>query len=96
MRLSKEEIEKIKKTVEKNFGEAKVYLFGSRLDDSKKGGDIDLFIIPSNTENLLQKKIKTIAKLERILYKPVDIVVHKNYNRDIEQEALKGIKLYKF
>ena len=93
MRLSKEEVEIIKRVVKQNFGEAKVYLFGSRLNENKRGGDIDLFIISSNNQNLLEKKIKTISKLERVLYKPVDIVVHKNYDKAIEQEALKGIEL---
>ena len=93
MRLSKEEIEKIKEIVTENFGEAKIYLFGSRLDESKRGGDIDLFIIPTDNSALYEKKIKTIAKLERVLSKPIDIVVHKNYERPIEKEALKGVEL---
>ncbi len=90
MRLKTKEIRAIKLTVLETFGEAKIYLFGSRLDDSKKGGDIDLFIIPKNRNNLLEKKIKTIAKLERELCKPVDIVIHKDFERDIEKKALEG------
>ena len=93
MRLSQEEIEIIKKTISQNFLEPIVYLFGSRLDDRKKGGDIDLYIISQDTEKLLQKKIKTISQLERALHKPVDIVVHRDFDKTIEQEALKGILL---
>jgi len=93
MQLNNNEIKKIKEIVALYFGEAKVYLFGSRLIMDKKGGDIDLFIVPKNSTNLFQKKIKTAAKLERILHKPVDIVVHKNFERPIEKEALKGIRL---
>ena len=89
MRLSEKEISIIRDTVFDIFGSAQIYLFGSRLDESKKGGDIDLFII-SNEHNLLEKKIKALAKLKRILHKPIDIVLHKDFDRIIEQEALQG------
>ncbi len=90
MRLSDKEIEIIKTTINDIFGEATIYLFGSRLNPNKKGGDIDLFVIAKDKSNLLQKKIKALSKLERALHKPVDIVIHRDFNREIEQEALKG------
>ena len=89
MRLSKKEVETIKKVINEFFIKPDIYLFGSRLDTSKKGGDIDLFII-SKDKDLLRKKVKAIARLERILNKPVDIVLHRDFQRVIEQEALKG------
>ena len=91
MRLKEQEVSIIKEIVTNFFDDVTIYLFGSRLDISKKGGDIDLFIISSD-ENLFEKKIKAIAKLKRLLHKPVDIVLHKDFNRAIEQEALKGIQ----
>jgi len=91
MRLKEQEIVLIKKTISEIFNDVSIYLFGSRLDDNKKGGDIDLFII-SNDENLFEKKIKALAKLQRILSKPIDIVLHRDFDREIEKEALKGIK----
>ena len=45
MRLDKKDADVIVSTIENIFGTVKVYLFGSRLDDDKKGGDIDLFIV---------------------------------------------------
>jgi len=93
MRLEKKEIVIIKEIVENIFGQTKIYLFGSRLNKSKKGGDIDLFIIPENRDTLYEKKIKAIARLERYLYKPIDIVVHKDFKREIEQEGLSGVLL---
>jgi predicted nucleotidyltransferase len=70
-----------------------VYIFGSRVDDTKKGGDIDIYIIPISKIELFKKKIRLKSKLEEILYKPIDIVVSKDKNRLIEQEALRGVML---
>jgi len=89
MRLENFEIEVIKKVILEIFGESEIRIFGSRLRD-KKGGDIDIFVIPKNRDNLFRKRIKASAKLENLLFKPVDIVVHYDFNRDIEKEAIKG------
>lgn len=93
MRLKEKEKEIIKATLLDIFGISKIYLFGSRVDDSKKGGDIDLYIIIEKKNNLYEKKITALSKLERLLYKPVDLVIHKDFSRDIEKEALNGILL---
>jgi len=91
MRLKNNEVDIIRKTISNIFDDATVYLFGSRLDDTKKGGDIDLFVIAKNAT--FSNKIKALAKLQRELHKPVDIVLHKDFSRSIEQEALKGIQI---
>ncbi len=45
MRLSAEQVSVIRQTVVEIFGpEVQVLLFGSRVDDSKKGGDVDLLV----------------------------------------------------
>jgi len=92
IRLSDKEIEIIKNSITQIFGENEIYIFGSRLKD-KKGGDIDIFIIPQNKENLFEKRLKALVLLEKQLFKPVDLVVHKNFDRIIEKEGLKGVKL---
>jgi predicted nucleotidyltransferase len=91
LRLSSRELNIIKQKVKIIFGDAIVYLFGSRVDDRLKGGDIDLYIDTNIQENIFQKKLKLKIILEDLLYKPVDIVVAKDKNRLIEQEAMKGI-----
>ncbi len=93
MRLSKEELKLIKKVILQIFGSARVVIFGSRLDKKKKGGDIDIFVIPANKDRLLTKKAKAEFILENELYKPIDILIHRDFSKKIEQEALKGIEI---
>ena len=93
MRLTPDERLVIKEIIEEIFGPARVILFGSRLDSDKKGRDIDLFVIPANMDDLYRKKLRASAKLEMLLYKPVDIVVHRDFDRAIEKEALRGVEL---
>ena len=91
MRLTSKEVEIIKNQVYKIFKDAEIYLFGSRVDDNLKGGDIDLYIITKNPS--FAKKLRLKTTLEDLLFKPIDIVLAKDKNRLIEKEALKGIKL---
>jgi len=92
MRLQSNEIAQIKETILREFGKSDIYIFGSRLDDKVRGGDIDIFIIPNKrSENERTKKAKAIYYLEERLLKPIDIVIHSDFNRLIEQEALKGV-----
>ena len=95
MRLSSYEIQSIKETFLEVFKSGSIYLFGSRIDDSKKGGDIDLYIQVNNKDNILTKKIKFLAKLkEKIGDQKIDVIISKDRSNPIEQEALtKGIKL---
>lgn len=98
MRLTAKEIDIIKTKVKVIFGDALVYLFGSRAcnkeDRKKVGGDIDLYIVSKTNENLFQKKQKLKIVLEDTLYKPVDVIVSVKKTRLIEQEAIKyGILL---
>ncbi len=74
MRLTKQQTVIITQTVSRLAGTgALVHLFGSRLNDQAKGGDIDLFIESDSPLSLIQRaKIK--MELESQLGLSVDIV----------------------
>ena len=95
MRLAKFEIEAIKRSFKEVFKDGKIYLFGSRVDDTKKGGDIDLYIISDQKENLFEKKIEFLVSLkEKIGDQKIDVIISRDRNRPIEQEALRnGVEL---
>jgi predicted nucleotidyltransferase len=82
IRLKDEEIEIIKEVAIEIFGEdAKVYIFGSRVDLTKKGGDIDIFI-ETQKEVSLNQEIDFLAKLElKGIERSVDVLI-KAKNRD--------------
>ena len=74
MRLTQEQIVAINKVVARHAGKnAKIYLFGSKLDDSKKGGDVDL-IVETETPLSLIDRAKIIMELEPLLMAPVDLI----------------------
>jgi predicted nucleotidyltransferase len=82
MRLSTDQILAIRQAATVAFGQGtSVWLFGSRVDDAKKGGDIDLLVCPqSHTaaegEQGFMQKIKMLTLLERHLgERKVDLVV---------------------
>ena len=87
MRLSEFEIETIKELVEKHFGEGTtVYLFGSRTDENKKGGDIDLFITNTDEKRLnIEAKVQFLAELKtKIGDRKIDVVFDNDFTRQKE------------
>ena len=67
MRLTQSQIDVIKQKTLLVFGDsAKVYLFGSRIDDLAKGGDIDLFIeLNQLTECAVLKTLQLNSELQQ-------------------------------
>jgi len=60
MRLSNDELNVLKSKLYSLSGSAQLYLFGSRVDDTKKGGDIDLLII----DKTLSKKDLRLLRID--------------------------------
>ena len=95
MRLSQRYVEVIKKNFNQFFQNGEIYLFGSRVDDNKKGGDIDLYFVLKEHSNLFEKKLKFLSRVKRELgEQKIDVVFNIDNSRLIEKEAIKwGIKL---
>lgn len=87
MRLSKYEADVIKHSVFKHDPEAYVYLFGSRVDDTKKGGD-DLLIL-SNKIVFSDKIDIKAAIFEKLEEQKIDIVIAKDKKKPFVRLALK-------
>jgi predicted nucleotidyltransferase len=67
MRLTAQQQATVRATVAETFGsEATVRLFGSRVDDTKRGGDIDLLIstTQSDVATLMRAEIALLTKLQ--------------------------------
>jgi predicted nucleotidyltransferase len=79
MRLTADQINTIKHNTHQIFGaNARVYLFGSRVDDHAKGGDIDLFIeLPEQRDKPLALLLKLNGALQQALgMQKIDIIIH--------------------
>jgi len=85
MRLTDAQVKAIQDNFFVSFMEGdKIWLFGSRVDDSKKGGDIDLYIETNYSDLFIvtKKEIEFIANLKKIIGdQKIDIVInilHRN------------------
>jgi len=79
MRLTPRQVHAIKQATAEIFGKmTEVWLFGSRVDDSKRGGDIDLLIRPTarDRKQAVTEKIRLLARLEQQLgERKIDIII---------------------
>lgn len=74
MRLSVEQIQDIVEQARAIAGrQAAIWLFGSRLDDHRRGGDVDLLVESTPSMGLLQRAQLKMS-LEARLQLPVDIL----------------------
>jgi predicted nucleotidyltransferase len=92
MRLTDAQRHAIVEETARFFGpEARVHLFGSRVDDHVRGGDIDIYIeTDGSAAELLDRELKLYARLIRRLGdRRIDIVVHPRSEpaRPIDEQA---------
>jgi predicted nucleotidyltransferase len=101
MRLSDSEINIIKSVACEVWGaKTMIFLFGSRTDDSKKGGDIDLFVdlvAEKEPKKIMLQKAEFLGKLDILLgEQKIDLLVRTPYNYHlpiIKTAQIKGVAL---
>lgn len=95
MRLNSKEIQIIIRTAREIYGEGvAVYLFGSRTDNSKRGGDIDLLIRTSSPKRGILSRIRMRTQLKMALGDQKIDIIGDDEDSVVAQEALlKGIRL---
>ena len=79
MRLTEKEISAIKNNILPFDHEAKIYLFGSRVNDTEKGGDIDILVISDKIGFIEKIKIRT-GIFKEIEEQKLDLIVKKDFN----------------
>lgn len=89
MRLTAAERAAIEQTFVEVFQKGEVVLFGSRVDDSKRGGDIDLYIAPkTHSPSVFEQKIAFLVALkQRIGEQKVDVLIEPLVSEAFRNEA---------
>ena len=94
MRLSPKETQAIRQVLLNEDPQGRIYLFGSRINDEKKGGDIDVFF--ESSKNLgLKTKLTLEYQLTTLCETKVDLLVKtpEQEEKAIFSIARKGIAL---
>ncbi len=97
MRLSERLRAAIVDAARHSFGDTPVYLFGSRVNDKLKGGDIDLAISVDLTPDLFrrQKAAFLTVLLRQGLELPIDLVQLSSVGSKLQTEIItNGIRLH--
>jgi predicted nucleotidyltransferase len=82
MRITEKQARLLRSAANRWFGsQSRVWLFGSRVDDSKRGGDYDLMIETDLTDPdlIIDRKLRYLAQLQGALEfegEKVDLVVY--------------------
>ncbi len=87
IRLDECEKEALKKALE-NF-KGKAYIFGSRTDLGKRGGDIDLLLLPDEEVNPLDLEVEIQTKFFMECEEDIDVLVYRDtpFFREILRNA---------
>ncbi len=84
MRITEEEKRVFIETVKSIDPEANIFLFGSRADDNKRGGDIDLLVHSQKIDLRKEMEIQKEFFL-RLEEQKIDLVVTKDFSEPFVQ-----------
>ena len=77
MRLTTERVETIRQRIQRHMGpHARIWLFGSRVDDNRRGGDVDLYVEPETPPGLVDR-LRCRSALADALDLNVDLIVQQ-------------------
>ena len=96
MRISDNLKNRLLKLFYESFGDVEIILFGSRVDDTKRGGDFDFAIKGISKEEFKKRKLQflKLLLLNDLDDLPMDIVHFEGSNELLKNEIInKGIKL---
>jgi predicted nucleotidyltransferase len=93
VRLNENERQAILGAIGTQDPQADVYLFGSRVDDSARGGDIDLLVLSRRID--LMAKLDILGDLHRRLgERKIDLVVYPDLGQPFARiAATEGVRL---
>jgi predicted nucleotidyltransferase len=93
MRLDPHEVETIREEIQQSDPGAEIYLYGSRVDDAARGGDIDLWVRSSRITYRDTLRLLTRIK-DRIGWQKIDLTINAGENDVLAQlVAEKGVRL---
>lgn len=93
MRLSQQDKRSIKSIISNFDPQAEVYIFGSRADPLKKGGDIDILVISTCIKDADRRRIK-VNLYDALGEQKIDLLIVKDLTDNFAKHAFEtGIKL---
>jgi predicted nucleotidyltransferase len=93
MRLETEQVQAIREEIRQTDPAAEIYLYGSRTDDSARGGDIDLWVRSSRITYRETLRLLTRIK-DRIGWQKIDLTINAGEDDVLAQlVAEKGVRL---
>ena len=93
MRLHQTEIQAIKETILSLDENAEIYIFGSRTNQTLKGGDIDILVLSKNLLFGDKLKIKQMI-FEKMEEQKIDLIIARDTSSPFVRMAIKkGVRI---